>query len=104
MASFSLHPGLCPQQLSLSAVLVLGLLFPLLLKLKFLQNTSPPLGFVCQEEQEEGAGACLAANRARNVPNVPYPNLGTLRCSFSDTRCQQKNKNDAEEPCARALT
>lgn len=48
VASFSQHPGLCPQQLSLSSVLVLGLLFPLLLKLKIPQNTSSPLGFVCQ--------------------------------------------------------
>lgn len=209
VASFSQHPGLCPQQLSLSAVLVLGLLFPLLLKLKIPQNTSSPLGFVCQglamglpsapqlqegSKQGERRGQqevspvilremvrcpqlqryfpliiglkerciskvtfccnhqspqtsllwqtlffaahpggvrspkwdapaptelsphprALQRNRRKvlvpvwlqtgqeTFQNVPYPNLGTLRCSFSDTRCQQNNKNDAEELCTRA--
>ena len=49
------------------------------------------------EELGEDAGACLAMNSPIcPIPTPPSP-LRTLFYRFSHTRCQQKNKNDAEQ-------
>lgn len=81
------------QQLFLKIPVSISLQDPSLLVVT--RVTKDPTG-----EPGENAGAFLAMNRARNSPVCPISKLpsplSALCYRFSHTRCQQKNKNNAE--------